>query len=419
MRILDRLGFSPKQQEYFHNATKPINIAHGAIRAAKTDIQIFKYLTVLDRCPGRHVAMGADLQTLKQNILYSPSGRERTMEYWLGPAYDFNEQSSILTVQGRNGEASCRFVGFDNARAVRRILGGTFESALIDELRLAPKDVTVHLTGRTKQIFATTNPDSPYHYAHTDYIKDNSDVYELSFVMDDNPSLTDEYKARMRRQYSGVFYDRFISGKWVVGEGLIYVSYNPSTDYNYELIPFTDYDEIILGIDYGTAFPFVIEEICKKYDYQGRECMYYNNREYWWDPKEDGKYVKADSDYVKDLKQFMIAYPAQLPVRIFCDETAHSFIAEARKQRINITPASVRNPTDRVRQVDSLYKQGMLRQHKRTVQARAENTTYCWDEKKADSQHTELPKKENDHAVNARDYALYMDYRKGRPGNVR
>ena len=40
--------------------------------------------------------------------------------------------------------------------------------------------------------------------------------------MDDNPSLDERTRERYRSMYSGVFYERYILGRWVMAEGLIY-----------------------------------------------------------------------------------------------------------------------------------------------------------------------------------------------------
>ena len=45
--------------------------------------------------------------------------------------------------------------------------------------------------------------------------------------MDDNLSLTEEYRTQLKSQFSGVFYKRFIDGKWCVADGKIYDTFNP------------------------------------------------------------------------------------------------------------------------------------------------------------------------------------------------
>ena len=44
--------------------------------------------------------------------------------------------------------------------------------------------------------------------------------------MDDNLSLSEKVKDRFKRMFSGVFYQRYILGLWVIAEGLIYSMFN-------------------------------------------------------------------------------------------------------------------------------------------------------------------------------------------------
>lgn len=70
----------------------------------------------------------------------------------------------------------------------------------------------------------TCNPGSPYHWFKLNWIdkaKEKNLIY-LHFTMDDNLSLTEETKARYKKNFVGVFYKRFILGLWVVAEGAIY-----------------------------------------------------------------------------------------------------------------------------------------------------------------------------------------------------
>ncbi|MDK7226201.1 PBSX family phage terminase large subunit, partial [Proteus mirabilis] len=76
-------------------------------------------------------------------------------------------------------------------------------------------------------MIATTNPDSPAHYLRARYI-DRIERGELPdwrifhFTMDDNPGLTDEYRDSVKREFTGLWYRRFIQGEWVSAEGAVY-----------------------------------------------------------------------------------------------------------------------------------------------------------------------------------------------------
>ena len=59
--------------------------------------------------------------------------------------------------------------------------------------------------------------------------------------------------SRYESLYSGVFYDRFIRGLWVVAEGLIYTMFNK----DYHVVPDVPrpYDRYYISVDYGTVNP--------------------------------------------------------------------------------------------------------------------------------------------------------------------
>ncbi len=138
------------------------------------------------------------------------------------------------------------------------------------------------------RLYATTNPDNPNHYVKTELI-DNADltpyVRHIAFTLDDNPNLDPVYKDSLKRQYSGLFYKRFIQGLWVAAEGAIYA--NSLTDENYfdeasrpvGLYGQGGYIDHYIAIDYGTTNPCVFLEILD----DGR--VLWVIREYYWDSK--------------------------------------------------------------------------------------------------------------------------------------
>ena len=74
------------------------------------------------------------------------------------------------------------------------------------------------------KLWFNCNPDSPMHWFLLRWIEkcDEKRLLHIHFLMDDNPSLSDEVRERYRTMYSGVFYRRFILGEWVMAQGAIY-----------------------------------------------------------------------------------------------------------------------------------------------------------------------------------------------------
>jgi PBSX family phage terminase large subunit len=89
------------------------------------------------------------------------------------------------------------------------------------------KQLLNRLSIKGAKLYATTNPDSPYHYLYTEYIDDKDKlesgmVRVYHFILDDNPNLDEEYKTFIRNAYTGFWYLRMIEGRGVIAEGAIY-----------------------------------------------------------------------------------------------------------------------------------------------------------------------------------------------------
>lgn len=75
----------------------------------------------------------------------------------------------------------------------------------------------------------------------------------LHFTMQDNPSLSPAVINRYKSLYSGAFYERFIDGKWVAADGLVY----PMFDANRHIAEANgEFSKYYLSCDYGTVNPF-------------------------------------------------------------------------------------------------------------------------------------------------------------------
>ena len=66
--------------------------------------------------------------------------------------------------------------------------------------------------------------------------------------MQDNPSLSPAMLERYRSLYSGAFYERFVEGKWVACDGLVYPFFDGSYLYD---VP-RSFTRFIVSCDYGT-----------------------------------------------------------------------------------------------------------------------------------------------------------------------
>lgn len=141
--------------------------------------------------------------------------------------YSYNRNSGEL----RLFNSQWLVVGAKDEGSERYIRGMTVGVALCDEISLMPRSFFQMLLSRMSpegaRLYATTNPDSPYHWLKTEYL-DNPELrakkilWSDHFTMADNPNLTAEYVEAQKQLYSGFLYKRFIEGLWVIAEGTIY-----------------------------------------------------------------------------------------------------------------------------------------------------------------------------------------------------
>jgi PBSX family phage terminase large subunit len=373
---------------------KRINILDGSIRSSKTWSMIPKMLQLCDyEVEGQRIITGVSKQTIKQNILndlFDLVGEDN---------YTYNSHSGDLTLF----DSKWIVIGAKDEGSEKYIRGLTAGIIYSDELSLMPKSFLLMLFGRMSpknaRFYATTNPDTPYHFLKEE-ILDNPDyqahLYHLHFTLDDNPNLSEEYKVFVRNAYTGVWYDRYILGLWVIAAGAIYRDCLTEENYYIDetrplgLTGQGGYVERTVSVDYGTGNAMVFGDI---YD-DGQVCWL--EHEYYWDSRKK-RQQKTDREYADDLVEFLGTDLRQWPV-IIVDPSAASFKAELRSR--NIVVLDGKNDVDNgIRRVSTMLARNMLRIHKincpNTVR---ELGTYAWS-KTLNANGKEQPSKVNDHSA--------------------
>ena len=220
------LPLSRKQRRAVARSTRRVNILEGSIRAGKTWTIWIRWLTFIavDRPKnGALVITGRTLQSIYRN-LFEPLDNDPALAVFR-PFVQYRMGASTAIILGQ----LVHVVGASDVRAESKIRGFTVAGALVEEITTIPAEFFRQLLGRMSPIgaalFGSTNPDGPSHWLNAEYLERLSELpdwYVEHFTMDDNPGLSDEYKASLKREYTGVWYDRFILGKWVAAEGSIY-----------------------------------------------------------------------------------------------------------------------------------------------------------------------------------------------------
>lgn len=251
---------SAKQRRFIVRSRGKVNLAEGSIRSSKTYASFVRWATFLANdapAKGALLITGRTMQSIYRN-LFEPIDNDPGMAAFR-PMVQYRQGAPTAMMFGR----TCHVIGASDALAEARIRGFTVAGALIDELTTLPEDYFKQLLGRMSPpgsaAFATTNPDAPKHWLKRDYLDrrhELRDWYIEHFTMDDNPSLTDEYRSFIESQYRGVFYRRFIRGEWVAAEGAIYDMFDPTEGGPHVIHP-ADVPPIehvlSVGVDYGTT----------------------------------------------------------------------------------------------------------------------------------------------------------------------
>lgn len=341
------------------------------------------------------IVCGRTEPTIKRNII-------RPLQDLIGDDLQYMSGKGEIQLWGRTIDV----VGANDERAEAKIRGSEYVGALLDEVTILPENFVKMLFSRLSvpgaKLFGSTNPDSPFHWLKVDYIdkQDTMDVKVFSFALDDNPALDEDYKRNLKKEYSGLWYQRYIEGRWVLAEGAVYDFFDESMHtIPYPPSPATYY---IVGVDYGTSNPCVFTLI-------GYNAGSYPNiwleKEYYYDSKAKNR-QKSDSEYALDLIEFLRGYQ---PKAIYVDPSALSFKVELRKQGLNSILDADNEVLTGIRFTSQLLSNGTFKICKACTNAIKEFSTYVWDER-ASKRGIDQPLKQNDHVMDSIRYALYTHF---------
>ena len=280
----------------------------------------------------------------------------------------------------------------------------TLQGAYCDELTLFTEEFFSMLLSRLSEtgakLFGTTNPDNPSHWLKKNYLDraDELDLYVMQFLIDDNTTLDPEYVRQIKAENTGVFYDRFILGKWVNAEGLIYPFFDEK-QHCYETLPEGQY-EWYVSMDYGTLNPCAM--LLWAVDIRNRVA--YLEDEFYYSVR-DKKRQLTDSEYYDELAALCAGKRIET---VIIDPSAASFKTEIRKRGYFSCRDAKNNVLDGIRQTGSYLKNGRIKINKRCKNTVFEFGAYLWDEKST----VDAPIKENDHAMDACRYMANTVLRK-------
>ena len=212
--------------------------------------------------------------------------------------------------------------------------------------------------------------------------------------MEDNLTISAEKRAEYESLYSGVFYDRFILGKWVKAEGVIYPMFNRE----YHVVPQEDrpYDQYYISCDYGTLNPMSMGlwgRVSAHLDDEGNRVpeRWYRIREYYWDGRKQNRQL-TDEEYYLALEELAGGRRIE---DVIVDPSAASFITCIRRHDRYSVKKADNDVVNGIRQVATYLQCGRIFFNDCCKDAIREFGLYVWDEKSG----KDAPLKENDHAM--------------------
>lgn len=362
-------------------------IADGAIRSGKTiSMSLSFVLWAMTDFNGQNFGMcGKTVGSFRKNVLF-----------WLklmlkGRGYKVHDVRSDNYCIVSKGDITNYFYiyGGKDERSQDLIQGMTFAGVFLDEVALMPESFVNQATGRCSvdgsKMWFNCNPSSPSHWFKVKWIdkaKDKRFLY-LHFTMDDNLSLTERTKARYRTMYTGVFYDRFILGLWVMAKGLIYPMYKDA----FGEVPERKAEQYAISIDYGTMNAFAVT-LWGRYD-----NVWWGVDEYYYSGREQG-ITKTDDEYFKDIEEWLKDIDGRLYTVI--DPSAASFIALLRKNTSRYNVKKAKNDVIKgIEQTMVALQRGTIKFSSKCKNTKKEFEGYVWD----DTETEDRPVKINDHAM--------------------
>lgn len=369
-------------------------ICDGSIRAGKTVSMALSYVMWgTETFNGENLGMaGKTIGSLRRNVITPLKKMLKSRKYKVKDHLSEN----MLTIS-KDGHTNHYYIfGGKDESSQELIQGITLAGMFFDEVALMPQSFVNQATGRCSvdgsKYWFNCNPAGPYHWFKLEWIdnKEDKNLLHIHFIMDDNLSLSEKVKQRFYRMYSGVFFQRFILGLWVLAEGIVYDMF--SKEKHVVKTIEREYEKYYVSCDYGTQNPMTygLWGLC--------EGIWYKTKEYHYDGRKNSR-QKTDDEYLDDLKGFI----GDISIRgIIVDPSAASFIALLKKNRFKVLKAK-NEVIDGIRNVARLLNEEKIKYNDCCKETFREYASYTWDEK-ATARGEDKPNKENDHQMDGDRY---------------
>lgn len=379
---------SPKQRKIlaFPYSKYDALICDGAVRSGKTSLMAVAFIDwAMREFSGQRFGLcGKTVDSCSKNLVVPYISLSYAKE-----RYTMRWRRADKVLEVRRGAVTNYFevFGGKDESSFALIQGRTFAGVLLDEVALMPRSFVEQALTRCSvdgaKLWFSCNPESPQHWFYLEWIKRHKErnALYLHFEMTDNPGLSAKTIERYQSMFTGVFYDRYIRGLWVLAEGLVYDFFGE--EQIVDEVP--GKGEYYISCDYGTLNPFSAGLWC----WDGK--MATRVREYYYSGRENQR-NKTDEEYYTDLE----ALAGDLPVRAaVVDPSAASFIETIRRHgRFKVRKAH-NEVVPGIMTTARMLRDGTVKIHRSCKDSIREFGLYRWDDKSTEDK----PIKENDHAM--------------------
>lgn len=243
------------------------------------------------------------------------------------------------------------------------------------------------LTSRGRVVFGSTPNGFNHFYDLAIRAMNNKDWFYSHATSYDNPFNDVEWLENKKKELSEDKFCQEYLADFRKQSGLVYKEFDRNK-HLFEILPERQYIETIAGIDFGYTNPTCILVIKRDYD---------NN---YWVIGEWYKTGKVNAEIIEYAKTLGLnqCYP---------DPAEPDRIEEMKRAGLNCRDVS-KDIEKGIDSVINLFKTNRLKIHKDCVNLIWELETYAYPPGKTGQNKNELPIKENDHAMDALRYCLYM-----------
>lgn len=385
--------FSPKQLavlNWWCKSSKMKNkngiICDGAVRSGKTLCMSLSFIcwAFYSYSDTSFALCGKTIASLRRNVVTPllPVLAD------LGFVCNYKISRNYIEITRQNVTNRFYLFGGRDESSASLIQGMTLGGIMLDEAALMPRSFVEQALARCSlenaKYFFNCNPEHPYHWFYIEWIKkcNEKNMLYLHFTMEDNPSLSKAVINRYKNLYSGAFYERFVEGKWVTADGLVYPMFcfeRHVKSCNYK------FSEYYLSCDYGTVNPFSLGLWGRSND------RWYRIDEYYHSSRDRGVQL-TDEEYYTQLEK--LADGKRIKALII-DPSAASFIQTVRRHGKFTVIKAENDVLTGINRVCQALKNDEIFFFPNCSDTLREFSIYRWDS----SIKRDAPKKENDHAM--------------------